>query len=149
MYNLNFYLFIWIALFVSMLPFMLLSSAFLILGKIQAYLEAQKSREKMLKNIRYLISLLQNNPDKETLDEALDSFKKNFFVFGNLKKDNKDYQDRMDFISALAWCPLIDIDSVARYREEFIKANPNFKKEIETIISSALKNREKSEKDKK
>ena len=52
MYNLNFYLFIWIALFVSMLPFMLLSSAFLVLGKIQAYLEAQKSREKMLKNIR-------------------------------------------------------------------------------------------------
>ena len=67
----------------------------------------------------------------------------------HIQKDDKDYQDRMDFISALAWCPLIDIDSVARYREEFIKANPNFKKEIETIISSALKNREKSEKDKK
>lgn len=51
----------------------------------------------------------------------------------------------MDFISALAWCSAVDIDSVARYREEFVKANPNFKKEIETLIGAALKNRESSE----
>lgn len=149
MYSLNFYLFIWAVLLVGMLPFALLSSAFLILGKIQAYLESQRSKDNLLKNIRYLISTLQNNPSKEELDEILGSFRKNFLNFSNLKKESKEYKDRMDFISTLAWCSSIDIDSVARYREEFVKANPNFKKEIETLISAALKNRESSEKNKK
>ena len=45
MYSFQFYLFIWVALFFAMLPFALLTSAFLILGKIQAYLESQKSRD--------------------------------------------------------------------------------------------------------
>ncbi|MCI2236585.1 MULTISPECIES: hypothetical protein [unclassified Helicobacter] len=149
MYSFQFYLFIWVALFFAMLPFALLTSAFLILGKIQAYLESQKSRDNLLKNIQYLISILQNSPSREELDEILDAFRKNFLNFDSLKKESKDYKDRMDFISALACCSAVDIDSVARYREEFVKANPNFKKEIETLISAALKNRESSEKNKK
>ena len=36
----------------------------------------------------------------------------------------------------------MDIDRVVNYREEIVKANPNYKKEIETVIGSALKNRE-------
>lgn len=36
----------------------------------------------------------------------------------------------------------MDIDSVVRYREIFVKENPNYKKEIETVIGSALKGRE-------
>ncbi len=43
----------------------------------------------------------------------------------------------------------MDIDRVVNYREDLVKANPNFKKEIETVIGQALKNRDEKKGKKK
>lgn len=148
MYSLDFYIFIWCLLFVALFPFVILCVAFVIYERIRASLEYQKNREAKLKNIDYLISALKGTPTIDLTQEILDAFMRYFIPFGDLSKESKEYQGRMDFISAFALCSSIDIDKIVRHREEFVKSNPNFKKEIETAIGSALKTRE-SEKKKK
>ena len=132
----------------ALLPCLFFCFAGLLLGKIKQALEAQKDKEAKLKDIKYLINLLKNAPDQNTIEEAVGAFTQYFIPFGEIAKDSKEYQDRMDFINSLALCPTVEIDYVVRYRESFVKSNPSFKKEIETVIGSALKTRE-SEKSKK
>lgn len=148
MYSLDFYIFIWCLLFIALLPFVILCIIFVIYEKIKNSLEYQKNREAKFRNIDYLISVLKGTPSTEVTQEVLDAFTTHFMPFGDISKESKEYQGRMDFISAFALCSSIDIDNVVRHREEFVKSNPNFKKEIETAIGSALKTRE-SEKKKK
>ncbi|PZT48952.1 hypothetical protein B6S12_01270 [Helicobacter valdiviensis] len=149
MYYLDFYFFVWVLMIIALMPFALLSGVAIIMQNIQAYLEEQRKKENLLKNIQHLISVLKGTPSDDEVQEVLEAFKKYFNPFTNHKKESKEYQERMDFISALAWCASVDIDSIVRYREEFVKLNPNYKKEIETTIGSALKNRETNEKKKK
>ncbi|WP_104722250.1 hypothetical protein [Helicobacter mesocricetorum] len=148
MYSLDFYIFIWCLLLVALFPFIILCVAFVVYEKIRDSLENQKNREAKFKNIDYLISVLKGAPTAEVTQEILDAFTRYFIPFGDISKESKEYQGRMDFISAFALCSSVDIDNVVRHREELVKSNPNFKKEIETTIGSALKTRE-SEKKKK
>ena len=150
MYNFNFYLFTFLFLFILMLPFFLLGGGFIIYERIQSYLAVLKCRDKKFHNINYLISIFKDeNSEQELLEEALESFNKYFLHFGDISKESKEYQGRIDFIGALSWCPKMDIDRVVNYREEIVKANPNYKKEIETVIGSALKNRDEKKGKKK
>lgn len=146
--TLDFYILIWILLALGLLPFVGLSAGFVAYRTIQDYLFNNQDRSKLLKNINYLITTIKNNESKESVIEAIEAFKKYFIPFGEISKDSKDYQNRMDFISALAWCSSIDIDEVVKYREDLVKSNANFKKEIETVVGSALKNRENEAKKK-
>lgn len=150
MYSFNFYLFVFLLLSILMLPFFLLAGGFIIYERIQAYLAVLRGREKKFQNINYLISIFKDeNSEQELLEEALESFNKHFLHFGDINKESKEYQERIDFIGALSWCPKMDIDRVVSYREEIVKANPNYKKEIETVIGSALKNRDEKKGKKK
>lgn len=143
MYNLTFHLFVFLFISVLMLPFFLLAVVFIVYERIQAHFEELRGRERRFRDIHYLISVFKDEQSTQALlQEAIEAFNKHFLQFGNLAKESKEYQSRMDFLSAFSWCPNVEIDSVVRYREEFVKANPNYKKEIETLISSALKNRE-------
>ncbi|WP_415578394.1 hypothetical protein [Helicobacter burdigaliensis] len=134
---------------VALMPFVLLVGIVIVMQNIQAYLEEQRKKENLLKNIVHLTSVLKGTPSEDAVQEVLEAFKNYFNPFTNYKKESKEYQERMDFISALAWCASVDIDSIVRYREELVKLNPSYKKEIETTIGSALKNRESNEKKKK
>lgn len=150
MYSLNLYLFIFIFLSILMMPFFLLAGGFVIYERIQAYLAVIRGRERKFQNINYLISIFKDeNSEHELLEEALEAFNKYFMHFGDIGKESKEYQGRMDFLSALSWCPNIDIDRLVKYREDIVKANPNYKKEIETVIGSALKNRDEKKGKKK
>ncbi|WP_299548445.1 hypothetical protein [uncultured Helicobacter sp.] len=143
MYNLSFHLFVFLFVSLLMLPFFLLTMVFLVYERIQAYLEELRGREQKFKNIHYLISIFKDeNSTQELLEEALNAFNEHFIHFGDKNKDSKEYQDCLEFISAFSHCFNIDIDSVVRQREVFVKENPNYKKEIETVIGSALKSRE-------
>ncbi|WP_416830622.1 hypothetical protein [Helicobacter ganmani] len=143
MYSFNFYLFIFLFLCLLMMPFFLLGGGFIIYERIQAYLAAIRGREKKFHNINYLVSIFKDeNSEQELLEEALAAFNQHFLHFGDIGKESKEYQGRLDFIGALSWCPKMDIDRVVNYREDLVKANPNFKKEIETVIGQALKNRD-------
>ncbi|MCH5322691.1 MAG: hypothetical protein J1E31_03810 [Helicobacter sp.] len=144
----SFYLWIWVLLGVGIVPFVFFSLIAVILEKIRKYREAQRSRDKLFKNIKYLTSVIQGEPSKEQIEEVLAAFRENFLSFAGLSKDSQPYQERIDFISALAWCSQVDIDSIANYREEFVRANPNFKKEIETVVGEAIKQREINKKKK-
>ncbi|MCI5969500.1 hypothetical protein [Helicobacter sp.] len=126
-----------------MLPFFLLTIVFVVYARIQAYLEELKGREQKFKNIDYLIAIFQDEKsDSSLLEEALNAFNEHFMRFGSASKDSKEYQGCIDFIAAFSKCANMHIDDVVRHREIFVKENPNYKKEIETVIGSALKNRE-------
>ncbi|MBX7490181.1 hypothetical protein [Helicobacter turcicus] len=143
MYNLTFHLFVFLFISFLMFPFFLLTMVFIVYERIQAYLEELRGREQQFKNIDYLISIFEDEKsDSSLLEEALNAFNEHFMHFGNTSKDSKEYQSCIDFITAFSKCVNMDIDSVVRYREIFVDANPNYKKEIETVIGSALKNRE-------
>lgn len=150
MYHLTFHLYVFAIITALMLPFFLLAHIFIIYEKIQAHLAYLRNREQKFHNIDYLISIFKDeNSEQELLEEALKAFENNFLNFGDLAKDSKEYQSRLDFINAFAYCVNMDIDRVARYREVLVNANKNYKKEIETIIGAALKNREEKTKTKK
>ena len=143
MYNITFHLFIFLLISLLMAPFFMLSIAFIVYEYIQKYLAIMRGREQKFKNINYLISIFKDENSEHTLlEEALEAFNKYFLHFNDLSKESKEYQERLDFIGAFAWCPNMEIDRVVNYREDIVKANPNFKKEIETVIGSALENRE-------
>ncbi|TLD82431.1 hypothetical protein LS70_007455 [Helicobacter sp. MIT 11-5569] len=143
MYNLTFHLFVFFLVSLLILPFFLLTMVFIVYERIQAYLDDLKGHERKLRNIDYLISVFENEESSiEQLEEALKAFEEYFLHFGNAAKDSKEYQGCIDFVSAFSKCPKMDIDRVVRSRESFVEANPNYKKEIETVIGSALKNRE-------
>ncbi|MDA3969056.1 hypothetical protein [Helicobacter ibis] len=146
MHTLDFFVLIWILLALTLLPFVGLSAGFVAYQAIKEYLAGLENKDKLLKDINYLIGRLKNNESAERMNEAIEAFKKHFMPFGDISKESKDYQNRMDFISALAWCNGIDIDEVVKHREELVKLNSNFKKEIETIVGAALKNREENKK---
>ncbi len=149
MYSLKFHLFVFLLIGCSILPFFLSAIAFVIYERIQARLEVLRSRERRFKNINYLIEIFKDeNSELELLEEALEAFNAHFMNFSGFAKDSKEYQDCLEFIGAFAWCPNMDIDRVVRYREEIVKVNPDYKKEIETVIGSALKNREETKKKK-
>ncbi len=150
MYSFNFHLFIFLFLCILMMPFFLLAGGFIIHERIQSHLAVQRRRERKFQNINYLISIFKDeNSEHELLEEALEAFNQHFLHFGDISKESEEYQGRIDFISALSWCPNMDIDRVVNYREEIVKANPNYKKEIETVIGSALKNRDEKKAKKK
>ncbi|MDD6056428.1 MAG: hypothetical protein SOW25_05590 [Helicobacter sp.] len=150
MYSFTFHIYVFLIITALMLPFFLLAHVFIAYEKIQAYLDELKRREQRFNNIDYLISIFKDeNSSQELLDEALNAFEEHFLHFGSLAKDSKEYQSRLDFISAYSYCPKIEIDKVAKYREVLTGANANYKKEIETVIGGALKNREESKKDNK
>ncbi|WP_279127861.1 hypothetical protein [Helicobacter winghamensis] len=143
MYNLSFHLFVFLIINLLILPFFLLAMVFIIYERIQEYLEELRGREQKFKNIDYLITIFEDEKsDSSLLEEALNSFCEHFIHFGNTSKDSKEYQQCINFIAAFSKCLNMDIDSVVRYREIFVKENPNYKKEIETVIGSALKGRE-------
>lgn len=142
MHTLDFFILIWILLTLTLLPFVGLSAGFVAYQTIKEYIEGHKNKNKLLQDINYLINVLKNNESQENIHEAIEAFKRYFIPFGDISKESKEYQDRMDFISALAWCNEIDIDEVVKHREELVKLNSNFKKEIEATVSAALKNRE-------
>ena len=148
MYYSNFYLSFWLFLAGLLAPFVALAAMAIVLEKIKEYLDEQKKRDKMFSNINFLIAELKKDPERDELNEIIDAFMKNFASFANLQKESKDYQNRLDFLNAFVWCNSIDIDSIVQYREKITGLNPNFKKEIETVIGSAIKARE-SEKKKK
>lgn len=148
MYYSSFYINIWLLLAGLLAPFVALAAIAIILEKIKEYIDAQKARDKLFSNISYLISELKKDPPREELDEILDAFMKYFANFGNIQKESKDYQNRLDFLNALVWCNSLDIDSIVQHRENFVKLNPNFKKEIETVVGSAIKARETEKKKK-
>lgn len=150
MYSFTFNLFIFLFLCILMMPFFLLAGGFVIYERIQSYLAILRGRERKFQNINYLISIFKDeNSEHELLEEALAAFNQHFLHFGDIGKESKEYQGRIDFISALSWCPNMDIDRVVNYREDLVKANPNYKKEIETVIGSALKNRDEKKAKKK
>lgn len=150
MYNITFHLFIFLLISLLMAPFFMLSIAFIVYEYIQKYLALIRGREQKFKNINYLISIFKDQASShELLEEALEAFNTHFLHFNGFAKDSKEYQGCLDFIGAFAWCPNMDIDRVVSYREEIVKANPNYKKEIETVIGSALKNREEKKGKKK
>lgn len=143
MYNLSFYLFTLLFVSLLMFPFILLTIIFIVYEHIQMYLEELKGRQQKFKDINYLIAIFEDEKsDSDLLEEGLNAFNENFMHFGEIEKDSKEYQQRIEFIAAFSKCINMDIDSVVRYREIFVKENPNYKKEIETVIGSALKNRE-------
>lgn len=126
-----------------MLPFFLLTIVFMLYEHIQAYLQELKGHEQNLRNVDYLIGVFRSaSSSSEALEEALEAFKKHFLYFDGKGKESKEYQKSMDFIDAFSNCANVDIDKVVRYRDVFVKENPSYQKEIETIISSALKSRE-------
>lgn len=146
MYNFTMYSSIWAIMFFGLLPFAIISLLAIVLQKIKAHMEYLKSREKQLKNIDYITSLLRDNPTQDKFDDALASFRENFLHFEDLKKETHEYQQRIDFITALASCSLVLIENIASYREEFVKANPVYKKEIEQAVGAIIKNREAEKK---
>lgn len=143
MYSLTFYLLIFFLISLLITPFYLLGIAFIVYEYFQKRLEKIRGREERFKDINYLTSVFKDeSSSSELLEEALAAFNTHFLHFGSMAKDSKEYQGCMDFISAFALCPNMDIDHVVRYRQDLTAANANYAKEIETIIGSALKNRE-------
>lgn len=147
MFDITYYIFIWLLLCIMVVPVMLVSALVVVIGNLGDVEKKRAKRLEQFKKIDFLLGIL-NNPssNKENLAEALEAFKKNHATFGNIDVNSQEARKRIEFIGKVTSTELFDIDSASRWRDELGSRNANFKKEIEQTISASLKNREKGKK---
>lgn len=144
MYDLNFYILVWVILSAVAIPVVMLAALVMVLESIGDKQKAEQRRLQQFQNIDFLLSLLAKSAsDKPALEEALAAFKKHHANMESLDPQGKEALKRLDFIAKISLMDFWDIDSVVKFRDELTAINKNLKKPIEQAVGNSLKNREK------
>ncbi|MGD9596347.1 hypothetical protein [Wolinella succinogenes] len=149
MYDLNFYLFVWIALSVIAIPVVLISALMMVIESMGDKRKEEERRALQFQKIDFLLSILDDpKSGVKDYEAALEAFKKYHASLGALDPKEKEFLKRLDFIGKISLMDFWDIDSVAKFRDELVGRNKSLKKEIEQAIGKSLKNRESKDKGK-
>lgn len=149
MYDLYFYLLIWILLGIVAIPVMLISVLIVIVGNINDTQKAEAKRLARFQKIQFLLGIL-NSPksSREEVGEAFDAFKKYHATFSTLASDSTEFKQRMEFVGKIVLSEFFNIDNASKFRDEMVARNREYKKEIEQAISQSLKDKERGKESK-
>ncbi len=149
MYDLYFYLLIWVLLGMVAIPIMLISVLIAIVGSINDTQKAEAKRLAQFQKIQFLLSIL-NSPKshQKEVNEAFEAFKKYHASFGALAPDSMEFKQRMEFVRRIVLSEFFNIDNASKFRDEMVARNREHKKELEQAISQALKDKERGKESK-
>ncbi|MGP1580177.1 MAG: hypothetical protein ACTTH5_04065 [Wolinella sp.] len=149
MYDLYFYLLIWILLGIVAIPIMLISVSIVIIGNINDTQRAEAKRLARLQKIQFLLGILSSpKSSQKEVNEAFEAFKKYHATFGTLASDSAEFKQRIEFVRKIVLSEFFNIDNASKFRDEMVARNREHKKELEQTISQALKDKERGKESK-
>lgn len=130
MYSYLFYLILWGAAFVFIIPVIIVGVIYIFMSN-----KTKKTKEFTIKDMLAMIKAAKNETDFKS---ALTHFKSKYKVFN----DEKNTEYWLNCIKDLAHFTYWDTDAIAKFGQELEDANPANAKKVSIAIATVLKTKE-------
>lgn len=138
MYDINYLISLYI---IEIIGILLIIALLFILGTFK-----HKNKESQEITLESLINKVKsNNKSKYILDSVMNDFYAKYYKINNLKDD---FEKWIDFIKTITMIDYMNVEQVAKFRDELVSRNFSYKQEIEYAIGISLKYREEQNKSK-